>query len=214
MTKTLVPQKQLGDLSVPPLNKNGNCLQKEPRCSDILLVYHEHQNCPIKAVLQLTGLVRKLLTLDQQMALASIQSEWPSWMLKLGGVGRDPDIFSTKCSALIPAQWYDSDINVSSGTTPLNVSTVVARWGLGIGWSCNVTFFHSFQAYNKFAEEQSGSICRHTVYIPAYQWLWYRLSNLNFSGIRKKSKKTGMQGHTEYNYCTVPLNNFTIMISL
>ncbi len=104
MTKTLVPQKQLGDLSLPPLNKNGNCLQKEPRCSDILLVYHEHQNCPIKAVLQLTGLVRKLLTLEQQMALASIQSEWPSWMLKLGGVGRDPDIFSTKSSALIPAQ--------------------------------------------------------------------------------------------------------------
>ncbi len=31
MTKTLIPQKHLGDLSVPPLTKNGNCLQKEPR---------------------------------------------------------------------------------------------------------------------------------------------------------------------------------------
>lgn len=65
------------------------CLQKEPRCSDILLVYHEHQNCPIKAVLQLTGLVRKLLTLEQQMALASTQSAWPSWMLHLGGFWRN-----------------------------------------------------------------------------------------------------------------------------
>ncbi|KAA0719253.1 hypothetical protein E1301_Tti006657 [Triplophysa tibetana] len=89
--------------------------EKEPRCSNILLVYHEYQNWPIKPELQLTSLVRKLLTLEQQMALASKQAEWPSWMLQRGRVGRNPDLLSTMGSALIQLQCSHTKVHGGAG---------------------------------------------------------------------------------------------------
>lgn len=54
------------------------CLQNEPRCRDVLLLHCEIENCPIKPALQLTGLLGKLSILQQQMALASAQTERPT----------------------------------------------------------------------------------------------------------------------------------------
>lgn len=54
------------------------CLQNEPRCRDVLLLRCEIENCPIKPVLQLTGLLGKLSILEQQMALDFAQTERPT----------------------------------------------------------------------------------------------------------------------------------------
>lgn len=53
-------------------------LRREPRCSANLLRQGEIENRPIKPALQLTCLLRKLSTLQQQMALAFAQPERPT----------------------------------------------------------------------------------------------------------------------------------------
>lgn len=60
------------------LDCNCVCAEREPRCGDNLLRQGEIENRPIKPALQLTRLLRKLSTLQQQMALAFAQTERPT----------------------------------------------------------------------------------------------------------------------------------------
>lgn len=95
-------------------------MRREPRCRDNLLRQGEIENRPIKPALQLTCLLGKFSTLQQQMALALDQTERPTWR---ASIQWDMDQIPRSVLSLLHRS-LDSELITILHPTPVQISCI------------------------------------------------------------------------------------------
>lgn len=141
-------------------------LQREPRCSDNLLRQGEIENRPIKPELQLTCLLRKLSTLQQQIVLAFSQTECPTRRCSI-----QKEMDQIPRSVLLPLHWrFDSDLITVLHPTLVHINCIqfmnpVLQSVLFLAKKCSVMrladvfffFFYRFEKYLQIYETHTTS---------------------------------------------------------